>query len=146
MDKIVYEALSRYIHALQVFGYKKYKDVDSLLVLIFIREFLYEDFFDYVTSEDYKEISKLLYHLFGTNCLIPFPKYKEMATDKLGYGKISQLNNKMTLLQNSLEETAKDLQDEIAANKSSIETVKNRLNATQTQVQTIRNTKVVKAQ
>lgn len=42
---------------------------------MFINKFLTGDTADFITDEDYKYIDRVLYCLYGRNCLIPFPKY-----------------------------------------------------------------------
>ena len=75
VTRISAEAIQRYFTTLSHFGYKKYSDVDKLLVLIFIEETLAHDFAQFITEEDYNDILKALNHLAGSNCLIEFPKY-----------------------------------------------------------------------
>ena len=69
------EAIQRYFTTLSNFGYKKYSDVDKLLVLIFIEETLSHDFAQFITEEDYGIITNALYCLYGSNCMIEFPKF-----------------------------------------------------------------------
>lgn len=75
VTKISEEAIQRYFNALSQFGYKKYSDVDRLLVLLFIEEVLTYDFSMFITEEDYKIIVNALYCLYGSNCMIDFPAF-----------------------------------------------------------------------
>lgn len=78
MDEITIisaEAIQKYFTSLSYFGYKKYSDVDRLLVLMFIEETLANDFAQFITEEDYRIITDALYCLYGSNCMIDFPKF-----------------------------------------------------------------------
>ena len=75
ITKLSAEVIKKYFTSLSQFGYKSYHDVDEVLVLLFIEEILTHDFLDFITEEDYKDIVKALYCLFGSSCLIHFPKY-----------------------------------------------------------------------
>lgn len=71
----VYNSVNRYFSVLKHTGYKPDKDVEQLLVFIFIEEMLYGPLSQYITEEDYKSITNALYCLYGS-CTIPFPDYK----------------------------------------------------------------------
>lgn len=73
--KISEEALNRYFITLSQFGYRKYSDVDRLLVLLFLEKTLSHDFLGFITEEDYKVITDSLYCLAGSNCMINFPTF-----------------------------------------------------------------------
>ena len=75
VTKISNDAIQRYFTILSQFGYKKYSDVERLLVLLFIEETLSHDFVDFITEEDYKVIVNALYCLYGSNCMIDFPSF-----------------------------------------------------------------------
>lgn len=75
VTKISAEAIQRYFNTLAQFGYKKYLDVDRLLVLTFIEETLSHDFVEFITEEDYMTIINALYCLYGSNCMIDFPSF-----------------------------------------------------------------------
>lgn len=79
MDKLTelgFTGLKNYFHSLSVFGYKSYKEVEKLLVLLFIEELLNGNLSSYITDDDYRTLTKVLYNLFGTSCLIPYPEFK----------------------------------------------------------------------
>ena len=79
MDKLTelgFTGLQNYFHALSVFGYKSYKEVGKLVVLLFIEELLNGNLSSYVTDDDYRTLTNVLYGLFGTTCLIPYPEFK----------------------------------------------------------------------
>lgn len=81
VSKITAEAVRRYFNALFKFGYKNYKDVEKVLVLIHLDELLSEDFFEYLSEEDYNNIMKAFYVLAGSTCMIDYPSFA--SYDKL---------------------------------------------------------------
>ena len=56
MDKVLYNSLCRYFNALSKLGSVSYSQVDKLLVLIFYKHFVYEDYRGYLSKEDYRSI------------------------------------------------------------------------------------------
>ena len=89
MDNVVYTAISRYFNMLSKFGYVNYDEVYNILYLILIRDFIYNDFYGYITEDDYRYIERSLYCLVGKSCLIPYPEYLTM--NNLNLGSISEL-------------------------------------------------------
>lgn len=75
MDEIIYDSILNYFSTLSNLGYINYNDVYKLLFLVAIRDFIYNDFWEYISEEDYREIEKSLYKIFGTSCLIPYPEF-----------------------------------------------------------------------
>ena len=75
LTKITEGALNRYFTTLSQFGYKKDSEVESLLVLLFIEDTILDDFSEFVTEDDYRIILQALECLYGSNCMIDFPKY-----------------------------------------------------------------------
>ena len=75
LDNMAYTGVSNYFKALSLFGYKEYKEVNKLLVLLFIEELLRSSLSIYISEEDYKAITNILYCLFGSTCLIPYPEF-----------------------------------------------------------------------
>lgn len=71
----VFSAFMSYFNALSNFGYKKNSDVNKLLIYSFIQEMLTEEMRYYITEEDYRKIEQALYCLYGSSCLLPYPKY-----------------------------------------------------------------------
>lgn len=71
----VFNAFTSYFNALSKFGYKKSSDVNKLLIYDFIQEILTGEMRYYITEEDYRKIEQALYCLYGSGCLIPYPKY-----------------------------------------------------------------------
>lgn len=89
MDNVLYTAISRYFNILSKFGYVNYTEVYNILYLMLIRDFIYNDFYGYITEDDYRYIGKSLYCLFGKSCLIPYPEYLTM--NNLNLDSISEL-------------------------------------------------------
>lgn len=75
VTKVTEEAIRRYFDSLFKFGYKKYADVERLLVLTYIDELLEYDLFGFMTEEDYNIIMRALGCLVGSTCIIDFPSY-----------------------------------------------------------------------
>ena len=80
LDNMAYTGVSNYFQALSTFGYKGYKEVNKLLVLLFIEDLLRGPFSLYIDEEDYKTITNVLYCLFGSTCLIPYPEFAVNTT------------------------------------------------------------------
>lgn len=74
-------AVNKYFHTLSNLGYKKDKEVNSLIVFLFLEEFLCGPMSQFITERDYNTIDKALYCLYGTSCMIPYPDYKETHID-----------------------------------------------------------------
>lgn len=89
MDNVVLTAISRYFNMLSKFGYVNYDEVYNILYLILIRDFIYNDFYGYITEDDYRYIERSLYCLFGKSCFISYPEYLTM--NNLNLGSISEL-------------------------------------------------------
>lgn len=75
LNNLTYNGINTYFNTLSVLGYKKYSDVNRLLVLLFINDLLRSSFSLYIDEEDYKTITNVLYCLFGSTCLIPYPEF-----------------------------------------------------------------------
>ena len=75
LDSLAYTGVSNYFKALSTFGYKSYKEVDKLLTLLFIKELLESPLSLYIDECDYRTITNVLYYLFGSTCLIPYPEF-----------------------------------------------------------------------
>lgn len=105
MDEIVYNSIVRYFSTLSNLGYISYEDVNRLLFLTAIQEFIYKDFRGFINEDDYREIEKALYKVFGTSCLIPYPKYCNNADmNKLHLGDISELAHRVEVNEENIEE------------------------------------------
>ena len=84
MDKVLYDSLYRYFTTLTSIGNVSYNSVNKLLVLIFYKHFIYEDYRGNISKEDYNIIEQALNCLFGSTCLIPYPNYLGMINLHLG--------------------------------------------------------------
>ena len=99
MDNFIYSSIIQYYDALSKLGYHKYGDVFSLLVLTFLRDFVYEDYRARLSREDYHEIEKALNCLFGSSCLIPYPDYLKM--NKLHLGSMTEMAQRIKNVENT---------------------------------------------
>ena len=110
MDNIIYNAIVKYYTALSKVGYYKYGDVFSLLVLCFLRDFVYQDYRGTLSKSDYSIIEKALNCLFGSNCLIPYPDYLKMG--KLHIGEMTEMAHRVKTLEETEVLKAFDGDDE----------------------------------
>ena len=69
---ITVDTLNKYFDILSKAGYVKNKEVNKIIILTFLSRLL-NDFFEYITEEDYNDIIKSIYCL--SDCLIRLPKY-----------------------------------------------------------------------
>lgn len=99
MDEMIYNTLSYYFHALEVKGYMPFRDSVKALLLIFYRDFVFNDFRARITEEDYHLIEKALDCLYGTTCLIPYPDYLKMG--KLYLGEMTEIAQRVKTLEDT---------------------------------------------
>ena len=78
LDELTFQALDRYFSVLQKTGYIQYKDVDKLILLIFLQEII-DQYPYYVTESDYNIINDILVCLYGSTCLIPYSQYQKVS-------------------------------------------------------------------
>lgn len=78
LDNIAYEAINRYFTVLEKTGYVNNTDVNKLLLLQFLQEFVHE-YQGYITEKDYNLINDIIVCLSGSSCLIPFQQYKQLS-------------------------------------------------------------------
>lgn len=98
MDEMIYNSLSRYYHVLEKKGYMSYDHMVRLLVLIFYKEFVYNDYRGLLSREDYRLIERALDCLYGSTCLIPYPDYLKMG--KLHIGETTEMAHRIEALEN----------------------------------------------
>lgn len=98
MDKVLYDSLLRYFTTLAKVGNMSYNSVAKLLVLIFYKHFIYEDYRGNLSKKDYSTIEQALDCLFGSTCLIPYPNYLEMG--KLRLGDMTEMVHRITANEN----------------------------------------------
>lgn len=75
LNNLAYTGINNYFKALSTFGYKNYTDTYRLLALLFISELLDSQFSMYIDEDDYRTITNVMYCLFGSSCLIPYPEF-----------------------------------------------------------------------
>ena len=89
MDRMIYSILDNYFNALGKLGYISYSQVEKLLILVFYRDFVYNDYEGLISKEDYHYIERALDCLYGSSCLIPYPDYLKMG--KLHLGEMTEM-------------------------------------------------------
>ena len=99
MDEVVYEALNKYYHVLELKGYLNISHSLKLLVLAFYKDYIYQDYKALISKEDYRLIEKALDCIYGTSCLIPYPDYLKMG--KLHLGQVTELTQRIEALENT---------------------------------------------
>lgn len=97
--KILYSSVNKYINNLSILGYTNYEDVYKLLSLIFVEELLNNESSKFITNNDYINISKFINNIYGSNCIINFPRYINSDTIFRKYDYINLLNDN-TLIKN----------------------------------------------
>lgn len=107
MGEILYEALSKYYHALELKGYMSKAHSIKLLILAFFWDFTYNDYRGILSKEDYCLIEKALDCIYGTSCLIPYPDYLKMG--KLHLGEITEMAQRIKTLEDT--DVVKVIQD-----------------------------------
>ena len=99
MDEILYNALTKYYHALELKGYMANSHAVKLLILIFFRDFIFHDYRGLITKEDYRLIEKALDCIYGSTCLIPYPDYLKMG--KLYLGEMTEIAQRVKTLEDT---------------------------------------------
>ncbi len=99
MDEMVYSSLGSYFHALEKTGYLPWGNVQKLLLLIFYKDFVYQDYRGLLSIEDYHYIEKALDCLYGSTCLIPYPDYLKMS--KLYLGNMTEMAQRIKTLEDT---------------------------------------------
>ena len=99
MDEILYNALTKYYHALELKGYMANSHAVKLLILIFFRNFVFHDYRGLITKEDYHLIEKALDCIYGSTCLIPYPDYLKMG--KLYLGEMTEIAQRVKTLEDT---------------------------------------------
>lgn len=74
-NNMAYIGICNYFQTLSTFGYKSYGEVNKLITLLFIEDLLRNSFSLYISEDDYRTITRVLYCLFGSTCLIPYPEF-----------------------------------------------------------------------
>lgn len=116
MGEILYRALTKYYHALELKGYMPMKDSAKLLVLAFFWDYTYNDYRGILSKSDYCLIERALDCLYGSSCLIPYPDYLKMG--KLHLGEVTELAQRLKTLEDT--DVVKILHDVDTENPSDI--------------------------
>ena len=72
--------LEEYFNILSQTGYYNYNSVYKILVFLFIDDILNTEMNTFITEEDYKLMTDILICLYDSECLIPYPEFKELTT------------------------------------------------------------------
>lgn len=99
MDEMIYQALSKYYHALELKGYMSKSHSFKLLLLCFYRDFVLHDYRGLLTKRDYCLIERALDCIYGTSCLIPYPDYLKMG--KLHLGEMTEMAHRVKTLEDT---------------------------------------------
>ena len=99
MDEMVYDSLSHYYSVLQKTGYYKYDDLQKLLVLIFYKDYIFNDYRGLLSMDDYRLVERALDCLYGSTCLIPYPDYLKMG--KLHLGEITEVAQRVKTMEDT---------------------------------------------
>lgn len=97
MGDILFEALSKYYHALKIKGYMSKAHSEKLLVIAFYWDFMYNDYRALLSKKDYCLIERALDCIYGTSCLIPYPDYLKMG--KLHLGEMTEMAQRVKTLE-----------------------------------------------
>lgn len=71
--------LEEYFNILSQTGYYNYNSVYKILVFLFIDDILNTEMNTFITEEDYKLMTDILVCLCDSECLIPYPEFKEFT-------------------------------------------------------------------
>lgn len=74
MEEVIYKSLQRYFTRLKQVGYQNYNTVNKIIAIIAIQKMLEDEHMALMFSDcDLRTIEKVLYKLYGSECIIPFP-------------------------------------------------------------------------
>lgn len=100
MVNYIYDSLCRYFGHLCNTGYMKQSEVNKLFLLTAIQKLVDCDFRGLVSKDDYNLINSVLYKLYGTSCLIPYPDYYNNNNKRIMYTcSISELAHRVERLE-----------------------------------------------
>ena len=74
IDNELLKYLNIYFNTLSRLGYMSYSEVDKLIVALFLGEVVEGLFGELISEEDFKSITKAFYCLYGSSCMLPYPK------------------------------------------------------------------------
>lgn len=100
MVNYIYDALCKYFNHLCNTGYMKQSEVNKLFLLTIIQKLIDCDFRGLVSEDDYDLINSVLYKMYGTSCLIPYPDYYNSNNKRIMYTcSISELAHRVERLE-----------------------------------------------
>lgn len=99
MDEVLYEALVRYYHVLELKGYMSKAHSAKLLIMCFYKDFMFKDYRGLLSKNDYCLIENALNCIYGTSCLIPYPDYVKMG--RLHLGEMTEMAQRLKNLEDT---------------------------------------------
>ncbi len=129
MYNIVYNTINNYFKSLTLNGYISYEETDKVLYLLIVLKITNEYFPGFIAEVDYKDIEKSLYKIFGTSCLIPYPRI-------CNYSNMNKLHAKDTI------DLINTITNQINIQNKNIDNFKSTVNS---DLYVIQNTKVLKS-
>lgn len=103
MIEYLNKTLDKYFALVASVGYLNYSTVYDILFLIAVVEFAYSDVESLLTDKDYKSIQNAIYKVFGTHCILPFPKHC-CCMDSLHLSDVSHLSQDVKYLKDRMEQ------------------------------------------
>lgn len=97
MERIVYNALCNYFHALGLKGYMSYANGVKALVLSFYWSYIYKHPGHILKRDEYMLVERALDCLYGSTCLIPYPDYLKMG--KLHLGQMEEIDSRLKAME-----------------------------------------------
>ena len=105
MDELVYNTLVQYFKLLANFGYVNYTNVYKVLFLISMQDLTTGGFRSLITEDDYRQIERALYKIFGTTCLVPYPQFcSDVNTGKFQTGYLTDLSTRLNIIETNLQQ------------------------------------------
>lgn len=101
MDDLLYNACVKYFTSLSHYGYRNEEEVKKLLLYVFIQELVNTTSIA-ISEEDYKHLEGALYCIYGTTCLIPYPKYCENPM-YLHLGDVAELSKRVDEVEEEMD-------------------------------------------
>lgn len=83
MDKnYILQIILNYLSYLKSNGTVERETTDNIFILTFLEEFINSATGIFLELEDFDRINNYLYTIYGSNCLLPYPKYQEFRSNK----------------------------------------------------------------
>lgn len=77
----LYNTLLSYFNALSATGYVNYENVNHIILLSYIEEFINTCINRHLTLDDYEIINNVLYCIYGRTCFIGYPDGNRVIYD-----------------------------------------------------------------